>query len=529
MTRWLPFFALAVLLALALRLPELGNRPMHNDEGVNAVKFGQLWDHGEYRYDPTEHHGPTLHYFTAAFCKLTGAPDYKHLSEARLRLLTALAGVVIILLLPILRDDLGRGAIAAAAFLTALSPAMVFYSRYWIHEELLVLFSFLAIGAVWRFVKQPSWGWAALSGAALALMQATKETFVFVLAAAIGSIVLDLLATGLTRRLKGENGLSTFALPERRDAMLKHVAVGIVVWLVVWATLFSSFFTNWTGLLDSIRTYIAWSDNAGHQSPHSHEWDFYLERLFWFKSAQGMFWTEGLLFILAIFAVRESFRLKPRMAADATLVRFLAFYTVLLAAIYAVIPYKTPWCALGFLHGLILLAGVGASVLWRINSSLLPRIGLAFVLGVGAMHLGLQAYRASFVLPADRANPWVYAQTSPDLLNLVEKVRNVAQAGQGDATLIKVITAGGDCWPLPWYLRQFDNVGYWQEVTGDPLAPIVIASAKSDLKLDAQGTHVMVGYFALRPQVFLELYVERTLWENFLKKEKDAPHADLTH
>jgi predicted membrane-bound mannosyltransferase len=288
--------------------------------------------------------------------------------------------------------------------------------------------------------------------------------------------------------------------------------------LLVWATLFSSCFTNWAGLLDSFRTFISWWDNAGHQSPHAHGWDFYLERLFWFKSAQGLFWSEGFLFVLAIFAVRESFRRNPRMAAEAGLVRFLAFYTVLLAAIYAVIPYKTPWCALGFLHGLILLAGVGVSVLWRINGGLLPKLGVSVILTLGAAHLGWQAWRASFPLCADRANPWVYAQTSPDLLNLVEKVRSVALTGQGDATLIKVITAGGDCWPLPWYLRGFDHAGWWQDVPADPLAPMVIASAKLNLRLDAQGTHVMVGYFELRPQVFLELYVERGLWEQYLKR-----------
>lgn len=518
MSRWVAFFVLAVAVALALRLPQLDRRPMHNDESVNAVKFGQLWQHGEYRYDPTEHHGPTLHYLTAAFCKLTGASDYQHLSEARLRLFTALAGVAIILLLPLLRDSLGRVAIVTAAFLTALSPAMVFYSRYWIHEELLVLFSFLAIAAAWRFLKQPSWAWALLTGGALGLIQATKETFVFVLAAAVGAIVLDLLATGLTQRLSGNNGLAAFALPERRTAMLKHITLAVFAWLIVWAVLFSSFFTNGAGLFDSLRTFASWWSLAGQHSPHSHNWDFYLERLFWFKSARGVFWSEGFLFVLAIFAVRESFYPRPRMRADPALVRFLAFYTVLLAAIYAIIPYKTPWCALGFLHGLILLAGVGASVLWQINARLIPRMALSLALALGTAHLGWQAWRASFPLCASQANPWVYAQTSPDILELVANVRDVAQAGQGDAMLIKVVAENGDYWPLPWYLREFDHVGWWPEVPNEPLAPVVIASAKLNLHLEAQGTHVMAGYFQLRPQVFLELYVERGLWEKHLKR-----------
>jgi hypothetical protein len=29
----------------------------------------------------------------------------------------------------------------------------------------------------------------------------------------------------------------------------------------------------------------------------------------------------------------------------------LAFYTLILLALYSAIPYKTPWCLLGFLHG----------------------------------------------------------------------------------------------------------------------------------------------------------------------------------
>jgi len=50
----------ATVLALALRCPRLAERPMHNDEAVNAMKFGALWEHGDYKYDPNEHHGPTL-------------------------------------------------------------------------------------------------------------------------------------------------------------------------------------------------------------------------------------------------------------------------------------------------------------------------------------------------------------------------------------------------------------------------------------------------------------------------------------
>jgi uncharacterized protein (TIGR03663 family) len=518
MKGWAAAFFLALLAALALRLPELDRRPMHNDEGVNAVKFSQLWEHGDYRYDPAEFHGPTLHYLTAAVCRLTGAPDYAHLSESRLRLLTALAGAALLLPLLLVRDGLGRGAVAWAACFTALSPALVFYSRYWIHEPLLILFTFLLLAAGWRFLRRPGWGWAALAGAALGLMHATKETFVFVLAAAAGAFVLDLLATGLMRRLRGENGLTAFQPPERRGWLFAHLAAAIAAWLVVWAALFSSFGSNWGGLADSFRTYATWWEATGEQSPHAHAWDFYLEHLFWFKAARGPVWSEGLMLALAVIGATEGFRRDTRTGADGGLVRFLGFYTVLLAAIYSVIPYKTPWCALGFLHGCLLLAGVGAATLWQAASKPTLRVVLAVLLAAEAGHLGWQAWRASFPLCASRSNPWVYAQTSPDLLNLVEEVQTVARAEEGNDTFIQVIAEGGDYWPLPWYLREFRRVGWWADGSVEAVAPVVICSATLKPMFRSPTSHVAAGYFELRPGVFLELHVERGLWERVVKR-----------
>src|SRR5882724_2242033 len=117
-------FLLATCLAAALRLPSLNQRPMHNDEAVNAIKFGRLWEQGAYQYDPNEHHGPSLYYATLAVGRLTAAPDFEHHSEARLRLVTVLFGLGLLLLLPLLADGLGRHGVLWAALFTAVSPAL---------------------------------------------------------------------------------------------------------------------------------------------------------------------------------------------------------------------------------------------------------------------------------------------------------------------------------------------------------------------------------------------------------------------
>src|SRR6266850_1242062 len=154
MNRW---SALAVLLAiagaLALRVPKLDTRPFHNDEAVNAVKVSELWQQGRYAYDPDEYHGPALHYATLPFLWLSGARNADELNDATLRLAPVVFGVGLILLLLLFVDGLGRQAVAWAAIFTAVSPAMVFYSRYFIHEMLLVFFTALTLGAGWRYTQ----------------------------------------------------------------------------------------------------------------------------------------------------------------------------------------------------------------------------------------------------------------------------------------------------------------------------------------------------------------------------------------
>ena len=117
---------LAIVGALALRLPQLDTRPFHNDEAVNALKLSELWQHGRYAYDANEHHGPTLHYFSLPFLWLSSARDSSQLTDATLRLAPVAFGTGLILLLLLFVDGLGRQAIVWASFFLAVSPAMVF-------------------------------------------------------------------------------------------------------------------------------------------------------------------------------------------------------------------------------------------------------------------------------------------------------------------------------------------------------------------------------------------------------------------
>src|SRR5262249_36098309 len=112
-----------------------------------------LWQHGRYAYNPDEHHGPALHYATLSFLWLSSARTSDELDDPTLRVAPVAFGAGLILLLLLFSDGLGRKAAGWAAIFIAVSPAMVFYSRYFIHEMLLVFFTALTLGAAWRYVQ----------------------------------------------------------------------------------------------------------------------------------------------------------------------------------------------------------------------------------------------------------------------------------------------------------------------------------------------------------------------------------------
>ncbi|MFP4058628.1 MAG: flippase activity-associated protein Agl23 [Candidatus Brocadiia bacterium] len=523
MTRRATFTVLILLVAagaLAFRLPRLRARVMHCDEANQAVRAGHLFDEGIYRYDPREHHGPTLYYLTLPALWLSGAESFAQTDERHYRVVPVAFGAGLVVLLLLVGDGFGRPAAVCAGVFTAISPAMVFYSRYYIQEMLLVFFTFAAIAAGWRYVWSRKARWAVLAGAALALMHATKETCVLAYAA----MALAVVAKVGWRRWWG------YPVRVRRLVEGRHVLAAAVVGLAVSVLFFSSFFSYWRGPLDSVLAYTHYLRRSGGAGLHEQPWSHYLKMLLYTHYVAGPWWSEALIIALAVVGFVAVLWPTRTPEAQAPLVRFVAFYTLFLTAAYALVPYKTPWCILGFLHGMILLAGVGAVALvrampWR------PLKALAgAVLVVAAFQLAGQAYRGSYTFSTDRRNPYVYAHTSTDLLHLVERVEQIAPFHpDGHRMPVHVMATDNDYWPLPWYLRRVPKARYWDHVPEEPDAPIIIASQDlmPELESKRQGQY-FAALHGIRPTVHVLLYIRWDLWEKFLETRTDQPPPDVS-
>jgi uncharacterized protein (TIGR03663 family) len=514
--------AIALAAGLALRLPRLDARPMHHDEANQAVKFGALLEHGEYRYDAHDHHGPTLYYLTLAAAKLRGQTTFASLDERTLRGVTVVFGAATILLLPLLSPGVGRTATTAAAILMAVSPAMVFYSRMFIQESLFACFALAFVIAVGRVATgacraeadrhAPRRGrglaWSTVAGVAAGLAIATKETSVIVLPAALAACAIAWWSLGTGRPQSPVAG--------RRSATL--FLVGIAAAAAVAALFYSSFLTAPRAVLDPFRAAGPYLDRVIAPANHVHPWNFYLGLLA-YSSSGGLKWSEGLVLALAIAGAVTAWR-------SGFWARYLTCYAIVATAIYSSIPYKTPWNVLPFYAGTIVVAGIGFSKLFHATTSRVVRVVVVAAFLVASGHLGWQAWRASVTYASDQRNPYVYAQTVPDAVRMATRIRELAALHpDGTGMLVSVIAAPHEQWPLPWYLRTMPHVGYWT-APGDALAlnaPVVVASMDHAAAVEAAlGDRFVSEFYGLRPEVLLTLYIERGLWERFLAGRTSA-------
>jgi uncharacterized protein (TIGR03663 family) len=514
------FAALLVLTAgaLALRVPSLGNRPMHGDEAVHAVKCATLWRSGEYSYDPNEFHGPTIYYAALPSLRLHGRRTFAATQESDYRLPIALFGAAMVLLLAPLADGLGRRAALWSGLLLALSTAFVFYSRYYIQEIPLAFFTLGAIACGWRYARGGRPVWLLAAGLCAGLMAASKETAVVSIVAAGLAIALT---AAYTRRVDGR------ALDLGRLRNGKALGMAALIAVLVAALLVTGTLSHPGAVVDYFRSYAPWMHRAHGTELHRHPTAYYLSLLIGHlrgSHERGPVWSEGLIVGLAAVGLIVALlpAAKSRLEGSAALARFIAFFTIILIAVYSLIPYKTPWCVLSFLTGMILLAGIGAEALVRAAPWRALKAVVAVVLLLGCAQLGSQAYRASFVYYCSADNPYVYAQPVPDITDLAAGVEMLAPfSPRRYAMPVYVVSVDNYYWPLPWYLRKFPNVGYvvGQMPADLSEASVILASPEFEdaltKRLDA--THVMKDSYGLRPGVFFDRWVRMDLWRAYIQ------------
>ncbi|MCA9245145.1 MAG: TIGR03663 family protein [Phycisphaerales bacterium] len=538
--KWLEASAYVVIfgVALWLRVNHLDNRVMHGDEAVHAVKLGALLERGVYDYDPHEYHGPTPYYLALIAAKLRGQSTLASLDEWTLRIGPALVSSLGVLAPVIVRCGLTpSGALLAAVWL-AVSPSLVFYSRYFIQEPVLSALTVLAICAGWRGLRHRSVMWGGVSGVAAGAMVATKETAaIAIVTALIAAIGAWAMYRPGGRAVSGESGVAPGPRSARSVAL--PIGAGVAAAFITLFLLITNFGRSPGEFFDVFRAVAIYTHRGvGGEGLHLHPFGYYLLMLVcWRASDGGPIWSEAPLVMFALVGAvagftgwgrhpvgrRSDAKSTARLLPRAPFKVFLSAFVILLTLAYSAIPYKTPWSMTQFVAPMALLAGLGASVVLR-GPMLVRAIGIIGLTGAIAFAT-MQSRRATTDFENSYRNPYVYAHPLRDVVHMATFVEQLANCGdRGRATRIDVIHPNP--WPLPWYLRRLTRVGWWEDeqawrafVARHGEAPIRIRAFLPD---EAFPSVEPCWTYGLRPDATLLLCVEPDLYERFAERAAKA-------
>lgn len=211
---------LIFLAGLLLRLAFLDLKLFHHDEAIHTWFSWKLLTLGEYSYDPI-YHGPFLYYTTAGFFSLFGA------GELTARFIPAIIGSVICLFVyPIYRlGYLNRYQSLVAALFIAISPDLVYFSRFLRNDIFIVFFTLILLVALLYYIEKEKLRYAAIAGAAAGFGMSCKENMPLVILI-FGVFLLYLLFS------------KKWKLPK---FWMRHFAIAIIVAVGIMALFYSSF------------------------------------------------------------------------------------------------------------------------------------------------------------------------------------------------------------------------------------------------------------------------------------------------
>jgi len=253
-------FALILLLASDLRLFQLDTRPPHSDEGVNFLFVESTNKQGYFPYSHLNYHGPLFFYLITACVNIFGD------GMLGLRLTSIVFGILTVALCLWLARLSSPKAALLSAFFVSITPSLVFFSRYAIHETLFVFASFVCALAFYAWtINDKVWLWYPI-GLSFAVLVTTKETFIIFLFA----LAVALLGLGNTRRL------ITRAWAER-----VHIAYSYLISVFLILFTYSAAFRWPDGIGEMFLAFPQWFGRSSSDTGHFKRFAYYLYDVLW--------------------------------------------------------------------------------------------------------------------------------------------------------------------------------------------------------------------------------------------------------
>jgi uncharacterized protein (TIGR03663 family) len=466
-SRWIS--AGILLLALALRLAWLAVKPAHFDEGVNGYFVDQITHQGFYHYDPTNFHGPLHFYALFVSQTLFGRSIWA------LRAPIALVSTGCVGMMLAYRRFFDDRVCQLAALAMAISPGMVFYGRYSIHETWLLFFLLITawgLLGLWQDGERRDL-WAVALGTTGMIL--TKETWIIhALAFLLAAPCLYYFEKFSPSQPLPESGPG----PERPEGGRKRKSAGapspfwpaggfkfcwddvgiaatVSVALIVF--FYSGGFLDWSSLPGLWQAYAVWTHTGvGGQTGHEKDWWYWLQLM-------GRYELPALIGLAGGFAL-----LWPRTNRAA---RYLAIYGLGVLIAYSIIKYKTPWCLISLIWPFLFVFGLAVVNVARVvdapTTAAFTGVAFLFTLGV--------SLKLNFHDFTDENEPYVYVQTLPEIDALLHPLRKLAERDPQNY-FITGHFIGTEQYPFCWLLADYPLVDFYSSdaLPDDPDADFLL-------------------------------------------------------
>ncbi len=428
---------LPLIILVLLRFAFLDARPIHHDESVNGWFVDGMFRRGYFSYDPQNYHGPLFFYLLGLSFKIFGR------SLIALRVPPVIFGGLVTFTPFLFKRWLGQSGAWIAALLLAVSPAMVFYSRYAIHETGFMLLSILW---VWQWLTIRNEGFTPKSmiwlGLTLGGLACFKETFILLGAALlIAEVVSSLIEKKPT-------------LPLLPRFWLMAIGVFGVAFIPI-VIFFTGFFQDGEGMAKFFEAFTLWSGTGTNGNGHQKPFDY------WIKIMGSLEWFSLAGLVLIPFAFKQFNRE----------LRYLSWVGIALFGIYSWVSYKTPWCLLSFYWFFVFTLAAFANHLIevRMKGWGLSRAWVWGIISIGALVSAAQAYDVAYQNPDQDGHAYIYGQTYHELTDQVQKILDHARADPSYKETVRIQVVSSFTWPLPFLLGEFKSVAYYTEKNVPPV------------------------------------------------------------
>ena len=445
-------FLLIVIIAFLVRFCQLDLKLFHHDEAIHAWFSFDLLTKGTWVYDPS-YHGPFLYYVTAGMFSIFGASDIVG------RLLPALFGFAIIpLVYAIYRlGYINKIQTIVAALFLAISPDMVYFSRFLRHDIFMLFFTMLLLVALFYYFERGKTRFAIIAAIATAGALCCKEEM---------PVILIIFASFFIYAVwKGK-----FVLPPQWK---KDLVLFVIIVLGLMCILYSAFGAHLEtlqyGWLEAIRHWMDMHNQQRLGGP-------------WYYYAPLYLLYELPIFLLALFAtlqfivsgftlppvftrvknwiLHRRFELSCKELAETSIrqikaaqagfsksdefFRFCIYWMILSMAFYAYVGEKVPWL---LIHQLLPMCFVAV---YKLNWQ-----KVAFAL-IGCLFLAMMTWHVAFV-PVDINEPIIQVQNSEDMRDVMQLMDNTD----------RVVVASKNYWPLPWYYRgdRWNKITFYGDIS----------------------------------------------------------------